>query len=342
MISGVAQADIAVLVISARKGEFEAGFDRSGQTREHALLAKTLGVKKLVIAINKMDEPTVCWSEERFTSIKKSFSEWLTRDRIYPIKDAEWIPISGYDGSNMLKIVDAKVCSWYKGPPLLSLLDDLQPLARLDSSPLRVPVLDRYKEAGRLVILGKIEAGILRAGDTLVAHPGGIQFTVFQIENDAGVLTIARPGENVRVISKGGLEEENIWRGAMLCHQDKPPCISADFVAQIQILELLEHKSLFSAGYECVLHIHTAVEEVTVTLLLEKLSNKTGKTECKLPKYVQSKDFVIAHLTLVRPVAMEKFDNFQQLGRFTLRDEGKTVALGKILATNGPVRKKKQ
>jgi len=342
MISGVAQADIAVLVISARKGEFEAGFDRSGQTREHALLAKTLGVKKLVVAINKMDEVTVMWKEARFTQIKNSFSEWLTRERIYPAKDVEWLPISGFEGTNMLSPLESEVCSWYTGLPLLPLLDSLQPLARLDTSPLRIPVLDRFRETGRLIILGKVEAGVLRTGEALVVHPGGTSFTVFQIENDAGVLTIARPGENVRVIVKGDMKEEQVWRGAMLCHPDKPPAITADFVAQIQILELLEHKSLFSAGYECVVHIHTAVEEVSVTLLLEKLNNKTGKTESKLPKFVQSKDFVVAHLTTTRSAAMEKFDDFPQLGRFTLRDEGKTIALGKILATNAPRRMPKK
>jgi len=128
----------------------------------------------------------------------------------------------------------------------------------------------------------------------------------------------------------------------VLCPSEKTPSITCDFVGQIQILELLEHKSLFSAGYECVMHVHTAVEEVSVTMLLEKLNNKTGKTETKLPKFVQTRDFVIAHLTTSRPVAMEKYDDFAQLGRFTLRDEGKTIALGKILATHAPIRKKKQ
>uniref|UniRef100_A0A6B2L0G2 Tr-type G domain-containing protein n=1 Tax=Arcella intermedia TaxID=1963864 RepID=A0A6B2L0G2_9EUKA len=342
MIAGVAQADIAILVISARKGEFEAGFDRSGQTREHALLAKTLGVKKLVVAINKMDEPTVMWSEERFNFIKRNFSDWLSKDRVFPLKDVEWVPISGFDGSNLLNNVAPSVCPWYSGLALLQLLDSLQPLARLDTAPLRIPVLDKYKEAGKLVVLGKVESGVIKSGDTLAIYPGGGSFTVFQIENDFGLLTKANPGENVRLIVKAGLEEEQVWRGALMCHPQKPPATTCDFVAQIQILELLEHKSLFSAGYECVLHIHTAVEEVSVSLLIEKLNPKTGKTETRLPKFVQSKDIVIAHLTTTRPVAMEKFDDFQQLGRFTLRDEGKTVALGKILAPNAPIKKKKQ
>jgi peptide chain release factor subunit 3 len=342
MISGVAQADIAILVISARKGEFEAGFDRSGQTREHALLAKTLGVKKLVIAINKMDEPTVGWSEERFSFIKKNFNEWLQRDRIFPPKDVEWIPISGFDGSNMLKGVSSSVCPWYQGPPLLELLDTLQPLARLDTAPLRIPVLDRYKESGKLVILGKIEAGVLRTGDTVCVVPGGHTFVINQIENDAGTLTVAKPGENIRLIVKSGLDEEALTRGSVICPVESAPIATTDFVGQIQILELLEHKSLFSAGYECVLHVHTAVEEVSITLLLEKLNPKTGKPESKLPKFVQSKDFVVAHLTTTRPVPIEKFDEFAQLGRFTLRDEGKTIAVGKILATNAPIKRKKE
>jgi len=242
----------------------------------------------------------------------------------------------------MLKPLESNVCPWYKGPPLLGVLDSLQPLARMDTATLRIPVLDRYKEAGKLVILGKVEAGILKTGDNLQMSPGGIQFNVFQIQNDAGVLTVARPGENVKLVVKGGVEEESIWRGSMLTHPDKPAPTTADFVGQIQVLELLEHKSLFSAGYECVLHAHTAVEEVSVTMLLEKLNSKTGKPETKLPKFVQSNDFVVAHLTLTRPVALEKFDDFAQLGRFTLRDEGKTIAIGKILATHAPIRKKKE
>jgi peptide chain release factor subunit 3 len=342
MISGVAQADIAILVISARKGEFEAGFDRSGQTREHTLLAKTLGVKKIVVAINKMDEPTVNWSEERFLFIKKSFTDWLQRDRIYPLKDVEWIPISGFDGSNMMKVVSPSVCPWYQGPALLDLFDSLQPLARLDASPLRVPVLDKYKEAGKIIILGKIEAGVLKTGDMVTVVPGGGQFKIAEIENDAGTLTVARPGENIRMIVKSGLDEELVSRGAVICHQEKLPIATSDFVGQIQVLDLLEHKSLFSAGYSCVLHVHTSVEEVSVTMLLEKLNSKTGKPESKLPKFVQSKDFVIAHLTTTRPIAIEKFDDFSQLGRFTLRDEGRTIAVGKILATNAPIKRKRQ
>jgi len=342
MISGVAQADIAVMVISARKGEYEAGFDRSGQTREHALLAKTLGVKKLLVVINKMDDSTVGWSEERFNFIKKNFSEWLIRDRIFVSKEVEWIPISGFDGSNLLEKVSHAVCPWYFGPPLLGLLDSLQPLARMDTAPLRIPVLDKYKEAGRLIVLGKIEAGVLRIGDTVNVVPSGAQFLVSQIENDAGTLTVAKPGENIRIIIRTGIDEEAIYKGSVICPIGKPPIATTDFVGQIQILELLEHKSLFSAGYECVIHVHTAVEDVSVTMLLEKLNSKTGKTESKLPKFVQNKDFLVAHLTTLRPVTIEKFDDFAQLGRFTLRDEGKTIAVGKILACHAPIRRKKE
>jgi len=325
------------MVISARKGEWEAGFDRSGQTREHALLAKTLGVKKLLVAINKMDDATVTWSEERFNFIKKNFNEWLTRDRIFGAKDVEWIPISGFDGSNLLEKVSPAVCPWYFGSPLLELLDSLQPLARMDTAPLRIPVLDRYKEAGRLVVLGKVEAGVLRIGDSVSVVPGGNQFLVNQIENDAGTLTVAKPGENIRIIIKTGLDEESISRGSVIAPLDKLPVSTTEFVGQIQILELLEHKSLFSAGYECILHVHTAVEDVSVTMLLEKLNPKTGKTDTKLPKFVQNRDFLVAHLTTGKPVTIEKFDEFAQLGRFTLRDEGKTIAVGKVFACHSPI-----
>jgi len=170
----------------------------------------------------------------------------------------------------------------------------------------------------------------------------GINFFVHQIENDAGTLTVAKPGENIRIITKSGIDEEVISRGSVICPLDKSPISTTDFVGQIQILELLEHKSLFSAGYECILHVHTAVEEVSVAMLLEKLNPKTGKTETKLPKFVQNKDFLVAHLTTTKPVTIEKFDDFAQLGRFTLRDEGKTIAVGKILACHAPIKRKKE
>jgi len=343
MISGVTQADIGVLVVSARKGEFEAGFDRDGQTREHAILAKTLGIKKLVVAVNKLDDPTVQWSKERYDEIDSKLNPFLKGIGYNIAKDVVWLPISGFDGSNITKKVSESVCPWYKGESLLATLDSLQPLERLTETPLRVPILDKYKESGKTYIIGKVESGILNLGDTIMVSPSQQQLHVLQILNDDGALKSARPGENIKIVIKGSqTEEDSIYRGAIISHIQNPPTITSDFVCQIAILQLLEHKSLFTAGYECVVHIHTTVEEVAVVKLLEELDPKTGQGKKKFPKYVQSKALVIAHMTTTKPVVIETYEAFSQLGRFTLRDEGKTIAFGKILATHAPIKKKKQ
>eukprot|EP01126_Amoeba_proteus_P021416 TRINITY_DN2175_c0_g2_i1.p1 TRINITY_DN2175_c0_g2~~TRINITY_DN2175_c0_g2_i1.p1 ORF type:complete len:601 (-),score=148.78 TRINITY_DN2175_c0_g2_i1:61-1737(-) len=342
MITGVSQADIGVLVISARRGEFEAGFDRSGQTREHALLAKTLGIKKLVVVINKMDEGTVMWEKERYDAIQNKLGTYLKQIG-YNIKDdVSWIPISGFSGSNVVTKVDSSICPWYHGEALLPLLDSLKPLDRQDEKPLRIPVLDRYKESGKLHVLGKVECGVLRTGDVISAHPGGTTFKVLQIQNDENVITVAKPGENVKVLVKGTeVEEDSVLRGGIITPPNHPSSSTQDLVCQLVIIQLLESKHLFTAGYECVMHIHTAVEEVNVVMLLEQLDPKTGKTLQKLPKFVKEKAVVIVHFASSRPVCVEKFEDYPQLGRFSLRDEGKTIAFGKILALNAPVRRKK-
>jgi len=342
MIAGVAQADIGILVISARKGEFESGFDRNGQTREHAILAKTLGVKKLVVAVNKMDEATVNWSLERFEEIKENLGKWLARNGYNLKQDVSFVPISGYTGVNLVKPMDHNICPWWNGGSLINVLDELKPLERMDQYPLRIPVLDKYKLSGRLIVLGKVESGVLKAGDTLCINPGQLKVQVVEIKNEEGILITARPGENIRIVLKvGQVEEDSIYRGVVLSHEDSPPAVTMEFVGQIKILELLQRNPLFTAGYECVVHMHTAVEEVTITNLLDKLDKK-GQSEKKFPKFVQNKDVVIAHMTLKRQVCMEKFDKFPQLGRFTLRDEGKTIGFGKIVAPNPPIKRKKQ
>lgn len=121
MIMGAACADIGGLVISARKGEFEAGFDRDGQTREHAQLAISLGIQKLVVIINKMDDPSVKWSKDRFNDIKERLFPFLTECGYDVVKNVVLIPISGLHGDNVVS--RDKAPNWYSGPSLIESLD---------------------------------------------------------------------------------------------------------------------------------------------------------------------------------------------------------------------------
>ncbi|OXB71381.1 UNVERIFIED_CONTAM: hypothetical protein H355_011884 [Colinus virginianus] len=172
MIEGAAQADIGVLIISARKGEFETGFEKGGQTREHALLAKTLGVNQLVVAVNKMDDPTCEWSRTRFEEVERKLTPFLKSCGFNPAKDITFIPISGLFGQNLkehvsrpgTKAYDRKA-AWYTPdkPTLFELFDSLIPPERKEEGPLRVPILDGYRDNG-IIALGKVEAGVLVPG----------------------------------------------------------------------------------------------------------------------------------------------------------------------------------
>eukprot|EP00968_Pinguiococcus_pyrenoidosus_P013096 scaffold1175_cov248-Pinguiococcus_pyrenoidosus.AAC.15 len=164
MIQGASQADVGILVISARKGEFETGFERGGQTREHALLAKTLGVQHLVVVINKMDDHTVQWDQGRYDECCSKLKPFLKQCGFRPKFDVRFIPISGLTGGNVLEEVSADECPWWHGyhtatPPqnftsqgtLLALLNALE-VDRDPDGPLRIPVLDRYTERGTMIM----------------------------------------------------------------------------------------------------------------------------------------------------------------------------------------------
>jgi peptide chain release factor subunit 3 len=199
MLQGACQADIACLVVSAKAGEFEAGFEKSGSTREHALLAKSLGVSKLLVLVNKMDEDTVKWSEKRFNQMKNDLSEFFKKLGYDLEKDVYFVPVSGLLGDNIKNRVDSHKCKWYEGPTLLDLLDTTEPPQRDRSGPLRISILDRYKEGG-MQIMGKVESGTLKFGAQYTIMPSKVNVEISWIFNseDEGV-PYALPGESVRV-----------------------------------------------------------------------------------------------------------------------------------------------
>ncbi|KAH7444894.1 hypothetical protein KP509_02G096500 [Ceratopteris richardii] len=328
MISGASQADVGVLVISARKGEFETGFERGGQTREHAQLAKTLGVSKLIVVVNKMDEASVQWSKERFDEIEKKLSPFIRSCGYNVKKDVIFLPISGLQGYNMKERVPKSVCPWWDGPSLFEALDEVQMPVRDPSAPFRMPLIDKYRDMGTMV-MGKIESGTVRRGDNLMVMPNKAHVKVVAIMRDADEVRTAKPGENLR-IKISGVEEEDILPGFVLCSVEKPIPAVREFDAQLQVLELLDHKAIFTAGYKAVLHIHSVVDECEIIELLQQIDPKTKKPAKKKPLFVKSGAVVVVRIQVIDVISVEQFEDFPQLGRFTLRDEGKTVAIGKV------------
>ncbi|KDN50325.1 hypothetical protein RSAG8_01661, partial [Rhizoctonia solani AG-8 WAC10335] len=183
MISGAAQADVALLVISARKGEFETGFEKGGQTREHIMLVKTAGVSKLVVVINKMDESTVGWSVDRYNEIKEKITPFIKASGFNPKTDVDFVPVSAYTGANMKERVSKSICPWHDGPPLLELLDTMPMVDRKVNGPVMMPISEKYKDMGTIVV-GKLESGRVHKNDSLLLMPNKTTIEVSAIYNE--------------------------------------------------------------------------------------------------------------------------------------------------------------
>jgi len=326
MISGAAQADIAILVISARRGEFETGFERGGQTREHAMLVKTAGVQRLIVVINKMDEPTVKWEKERYDEITGKLTPFLRSAGFNPRTDITYIPVSAFSGHNLKENVPKEICPWYSGPSLLDFLDNLALDDRKISQPLKMPISEKYSDMGTVVV-GKLEAGKVRKGDTLLLMPNRNNVEVVGIFNEVEEeVPAAISGDNVRIKIKG-VDHEDVSVGFVLTDPKKPVNVVRRFEAQVAILET---RNIICAGYSAVMHVHTLSEEITMTALLHYYDKKTGKKSRKPPQFAKKGMKIVALIETTAPISVERFVDYPQLGRFTIRDEGRTVGIGKI------------
>lgn len=325
MIGGASQADVGILVISARKGEYETGFEKGGQTREHALLAKTQGVNKIIVVVNKMDDSTVSWSEDRYKDCTAKLGQFL-RGIGYAKDDILFMPVSGYTGAGLKERVDPKDCPWYTGPSLLEYLDDMKTLNRKINAPFMLPVSGKMKDMGTIVE-GKIESGHVKKGGSLIMMPNKAPVEVVGIYNETEQeCDVAYCGEQVRLKIKG-VEEEDIAPGYMLTSPKNPVKTVTRFEAQIAIVEL---KSILSNGFSCVMHLHAAIEEVKFIELKHKLEKGTNRRSKKPPAFAKKGMKIIAVLEATEAVCAETYNDYQQLGRFTLRDQGTTIAIGKI------------
>ncbi|KAH7020954.1 P-loop containing nucleoside triphosphate hydrolase protein [Microdochium trichocladiopsis] len=329
MIGGASQADVGILVISARKGEYETGFEKGGQTREHAMLAKTQGVNKLIVVINKMDDPTVEWSEERYKECTTKLAAFL-KGTGYNLKtDVFFMPIAAQQLMGIKDRIPDGVCPWYSGPSLLEYLDNMSALERKVNAPFMMAISGKYKDMGTMVE-GKIEAGVVKKGMSIVMMPNKEKVEIAAVYGEQeDEIPAAQCGDQVRLRLRG-IEEEDILPGFVMCSPKRLVHNVKEFEAQIRILEL---KSILSAGFNCVMHVHSAVEEVTFASLLHKLQKGTGRKSKLPPTHAKRGDSIIARMSVIGgagSVCIERFEDYPQMGRFTLRDQGQTIAIGKI------------
>jgi elongation factor 1-alpha len=325
MVTGASQADGAILLISAKKGEFEAGTNPGGQTREHAFLAKTLGVNQIVVAVNKMDDPTVAWGEQRYQEVKDGITRLLQMVG-YDASKVSFVPTSGWSGDNLVK--RSANMPWYKGPTLLEALDTFVMPSKPTDKPLRIPVQEIYTIRGvGTTPVGKVETGTLKVGDDIVFMPSGEKGKVNSIETHYTRLEQAGPGDNIGFNVKG-VDREKIKRGEVASHTNTPCKVAKAFKGRIFIIH---HPTAVGPGYTPVLHIHTAQVAVKFEAIESKLDPRTGQVVEQNPTYLRTGEAAIVKFTPLQPIAIESFKDFPQLGRFALRDMGTTIGAGIVL-----------
>eukprot|EP00005_Dracoamoeba_jomungandri_P001616 CAMPEP_0174251622 /NCGR_PEP_ID=MMETSP0439-20130205/1361_1 /TAXON_ID=0 /ORGANISM="Stereomyxa ramosa, Strain Chinc5" /LENGTH=449 /DNA_ID=CAMNT_0015331973 /DNA_START=56 /DNA_END=1405 /DNA_ORIENTATION=- len=325
MITGTSQADVAILIIASGEGEFEAGISKNGQTREHALLAFTLGVKQMIVCVNKMDDRSVNYSQKRFEEIKKEVAAYLKKVGYKP-KKIPFIPISGWNGDNMLE--PSPNMPWHKGQTLLEALDAIKPPKRPIDKPLRLPLQDVYKIGGiGTVPVGRVETGILKPGMVVTFAPTGVTTEVKSVEMHHEALTQAVPGDNVGFNVKS-VSVKEIRRGHVCSDSTNDPAKeTSNFTAQVIVLN---HPGQIHAGYAPVLDCHTAHIACKFSEILSKNDRRSGAVLEDAPKFVKSGDAAMVVLIPSKPMCVETFAEYPPLGRFAVRDMRQTVAVGVI------------
>jgi len=325
MITGTSQADCSVLVVDSTPGGFEAGISKDGQTREHALLSYTLGVKQMIVALNKMDATEPKYSQARYDEIVKETSSYLKKVGYNPAK-ISFIPISGFEGDNMIE--KSTNIKWYKGPTLLEALDQCSPPVRPSDKPLRLPLQDVYKIGGiGTVPVGRVETGIIKPGMVVVFAPNGLTTEVKSVEMHHESLDQAIPGDNVGFNVKN-VSVKEIKRGYVASDSKNDPAKgAASFVAQVIIMN---HPGQISQGYCPVLDCHTSHIACKFATLQTKMDKRTGKSLEDNPKFLKNGEAGLVELVPSKPMCVEGFKEYPPLGRFAVRDMRQTVAVGVI------------
>jgi len=346
MITGTSQADCAILIVASSTGEFESGISKDGQTREHALLAYTLGVKQMIVGVNKIDNTEPPYSQARFNEISKEISGYIKKVGYNP-KAVAIVPISGWNGDNML----CKECEkdpgvfvdnmkWYKGweierkdgkktgVTLINAVDAILPPQRPFDKPLRLPLQDVYKIGGiGTVPVGRVETGIMKPGLIVTFAPVAVTTEVKSVEMHHESVAEALPGDNVGFNVKN-VSIKDIKRGNVASNSTNDPAKETkSFVAQVIVLN---HPGEIHANYQPVLDCHTAHVACKFAELQQKIDRRSGKVLEETPNFVKSGDAAMVNMIPSKPMCVESFSEYPPLGRFAVRDMRQTVAVGVI------------
>ncbi|KAF7012319.1 hypothetical protein CFC21_026518 [Triticum aestivum] len=356
MISGVTQADAAVLVVDASLGSFESGMGVNGvgQTKEHSQLIRSFGVENLIVAVNKMD--SVEYSAERFNYVKSQLGIFL-RSCGYKESAITWVPLSAMENENLVTAAsDTRLSSWFHGTCLLEAIDSSAPPPRDVSRPLRLPICDVISShvLGQVAVCGKVVCGAIGSDSKVLVMPSGELATVKIIERDSSRLSLARAGDNI-AIGLQGIDPIHVMSGGVLCHPDYPVSVASSLELKILVLDITVP---ILPGLQFELHVHHAKVSASLVRIVSLLDQKTGKASAKKPRMLTARQAAIievrrvtcaplqqmslneclvivcgacfVQVKLEREVCVEEFATLKALGRAFLRSQGSTVAVGVV------------
>ncbi|SGY94389.1 BQ5605_C037g11647 [Microbotryum silenes-dioicae] len=339
MISGAAQADTAVLVVDGSIGAFEKGMEGGGQTREHAVLVRSLGVQQLIVAVNKLD--AVGWAQSRFETIQEQLSPFLTQSGFQPSK-VSFVPVGAMSGENLVERRNEILKAWYEGPTLVEQLDRLEVPLRALEAPLRIPVSNVFKgqsaTASGLAVSGRVESGIVQAGERLCALPGDESGVVRSLEVDGEHVSYAIAGVNVTVFLSN-IDPIQLSVGSILCPPSEPIPVVSSFLAQIMVFDV---KYPITAGYAVELFHHSRDIPATITTLEATLDKATGAVLKSKPRMLTKASSAKVRVQLRAPaggsassrravIPLEPFAVSKGMGRVLFRRGGETIAAGIVL-----------
>ncbi|XP_043517945.1 HBS1-like protein isoform X3 [Frieseomelitta varia] len=323
MITGATQADVALLVVDATRGEFETGFDSGGQTREHALLLRSLGISQLAVIVNKLD--TVDWSKERFDEIVNKMSVFLKQAGF---KDnVSFVPCSGLSGENILTKPKEPLSNWYTGPTLVSVIENFKCPERHINKPFRFSINDIFKGTGSgFCVSGHVETGMVSLGDKVLVLPRNETAVVKGLQIDEISTTNAFAGDHVS-LTLSAIDQQNVGIGDIICNLQNPVPVTTRFQAHVVVFAV---KIPIMKGLPVIIHQHSLVQPAVITKLVAQLHRNTGEMIKKKPRCLPKNSSAIIEITTQNPVCMELYKDIKELGRIMLRVEGTTIAAGLI------------
>lgn len=325
MITGAGQADVALLVIDATRGEFESGFDFGGQTREHALLVRSLGVSQLAVAVNKLD--TSNWSQERFDEITKKLKAFL-KQAGFKDSDVTYVPCSGLNGTNLVKSpTEPELLKWYKGLCLLDVIDKFNVPDRPVSKPLRMSINDVFKGTGSgFCVAGRIENGMISKGDKVLVCPTKEAADVRGVSINDMSSNIAFAGDQV-IVTLSGVDMQNVSIGYILSDPVQQVPVTTKFEARIVVFNV---KVPITKGYPILIHYQSLVESAHIVKLKAQLNKTTGELVKKKPRVLGNNSVAVVEIQVSKPICIERYKDVKELGRVMLRVAGVTIAAGLV------------